>query len=152
MAVTVIDACGFEDLTTITSPTTSTAAKTTPSYRTPHTNNFVRPPADERDFKAEAQRGKGSIPRTPGTIYRGCQGRGTIPDGPATHGLCIECAATTRLERDRFPAFISEVVCHDADQECAATMGLCIQRNLQLPFLRSTVQSFAQIERLGPGI
>ena len=138
MAVTVIDACGFEDLTTITSPTTTTAAQTTPTTRMPHTHNFVGRPADERDSKAEAQRGKRSIPTSPGTIFRGCQGRGTIPDGAATHRLCTECAATTRLESDRFPAFINEVVCRDADQQCAATMGLCIQRNLQLPFLRST--------------
>lgn len=138
MAVTVIDACGFEDLTTITSPTTTTPAKTTPTSKTPHTHNVVRRPADERDSKTEAQRHKRSIPTSPGTIFRGCQGRGTIPDGAATHRLCTECAATTRLESDRFPTFINEIVCRDADQQCAATMGLCIQRNLQLPFLRST--------------
>jgi len=138
MAVTVIDACGFEDLTTITSPTTTTAAGTTPTSRTPHTHNIVRRPADERDSETGAQRRKRNIPTSPGTIFRGCQGRGTIPDGATTHRLCTECAATTRLESDRFPTFINEIVCRDAGQQCAANMGLCIQRNLQLPFLRST--------------
>ena len=138
MAATVIDACGFEDLTTIMSPTTTTAARTTPTSRVPHTHNVVRRPRDERDSETEAHRHKRSIPTSPGTIFRGCQGRGTIPDGSITHRLCTECAATTRLDSDRFPTFINEVVCRDADQQCAATMGICIQRDLQLPFLRST--------------
>ena len=138
MAVTVIDACGFEDLTTITSPKTTTAARTTPTARTPHTHNIGKRPADEGDSETGTQRRKRSIPTSPGTIFRGCQGRGTIPDGTITHRLCTECAATTRLESDRFPNFINEIVCRDADQQCASNMGLCIQRNLQLPFLRST--------------
>lgn len=138
MAVTVIDACGFEDLTTIMSPTTTTAAKFTPTSSVTHTHNVVRRPADQSDFLTEPLRSKRSIPSSPGTMFRGCQGRGTIPDGSSTHRLCTECTATTRLESDRFPTFINEIVCRDADQQCAATMGLCIQRNLQLPFLRST--------------
>lgn len=139
MAVTVIDACGFEDLTTVMSPTTTTVTKTTPTPKMPHTHNVgKRSQADKQESETEPQRRKRSIPTSPGTVFRGCQGRGTIPDGATTHRLCTECAATTRLESDRFPTFINEVVCRDADQQCAATMGLCIQRNLQLPFLRST--------------
>lgn len=145
MGVTVIDACGFEDLTIIeqvvaapTHPVNTTKTATTPNTRTPISRKVGKRHADELQSDAELHRRKRDIPTSPGTIFRGCLGRGTIPDSAITHRLCTECAATTRLENDRFPLYINEVICRDADRQCAATMGLCFQRNLQLPFLRST--------------
>ena len=147
MAVKVIDACGFEDLTTIKQmadavtpapTTTTTKTATSPTTSIQISRKVGKRQADELKSDTELMRRKRSIPTSPGTVFRGCQGRGTIPDGASTHRLCTECAATTRLENDRFPPYINEVVCRDADRQCAATMGLCFQRSLQLPFLRAT--------------
>ncbi|XP_078357611.1 uncharacterized protein LOC144642517 [Oculina patagonica] len=147
MGVEVIDACGFEDLTVIDNlahadmpppTTTKSISATTPTTKIQSSRKIGKREADEQQSDAELQRHKRNVPTSPGTIFRGCQGRGTIPDGASTHRLCTECAATTRLENDRFPPYINEVVCRDADRQCAANMGLCFQRNLLLSFLRST--------------
>lgn len=145
MGVEVIDACGFEDLTVLENMAhaVTPSSRTTKPARTPTTGiqssrKVGKRQADDLESDAELQRRKRNIPTSPGTVFRGCQGRGTIPDGASTHRLCTECAATTRLENDRFPPYINEVVCRDADRQCAATMGLCFQRSLLLPFLRST--------------
>lgn len=135
-AVRVIDACGFEDLTTLKSPT-ATRPPTNGSSVQSNDRNRKRQ-ADQLQSDNEFQRRKRSLPTSPGTIFRGCQGRGTIIDGTSEHRLCTECAATTRLENDRFPTYINEVVCRDSDMQCAAKMGMCFQRSLKLPFLRST--------------
>lgn len=135
-AVKVMNACGFEDLTSIENVAGTTAA---PSSTTANTRPTTTMPIGKRQVdQQELQRRKRSLPTSPGTVFRGCQGRGTIPDGTTTHRLCTECAATTRLGNDQFPTYINEVVCRDTDFQCAATMGLCFQRSLQLPFLRST--------------
>jgi len=147
-AINETDACGFEDLTTSfsneaaasSSEPTSRPTKT-PEVKTPtkvkrliHSDDQRRTDQEEHDFKL--QRMKRSFPTSPGTIIRGCQGRGTIPDGSNLHRLCTECAATTRLGNDRFPNFINEVICRDRDRQCAAKMGMCLQRTLKLSFLR----------------
>ena len=149
-AINETDACGFEDLTTLfsqeataKSSESTTMPTKTPEVRTPttvkrliHSDDKRRADQKEYDFKLE--RKKRSLPTSPGTRIRGCQGRGTIPDGSNLHRLCTECAATTRLGDDRFPNFINEVICHDRDRQCAAKMGICFQRTLQLSFLRLT--------------
>ena len=134
-AVRVIDACGFVDLTNIEKPS-ATQPPTSPSM--PSRNiTLRRREADAQQSDVELQRRKRTLPTSPGTVFRGCQGRGTIIDGTSEHRLCTECAATTRLGNDRFPMYINEVVCRDSDVQCAAKMGLCFQRSLKLPFLRS---------------
>lgn len=134
-AVRVIDACGFEDLTNMKKPS-ATQPPTSPSM--PSRNiTLGKREADVQHSNAELQRRKRTLPTSPGTVFRGCQGRGTIIDDTSEHRLCTECAATTRLGNDRFPTYINEVVCRDSDVQCAAKMGLCFQRSLTLPFLRS---------------
>ena len=148
-AINETDACGFEDLTTFPqeaearSSELSSSPTKTPEVKTPtkvkrriHGDDQRRTDQEEYDFKL--QRMKRSFPTSPGTRIRGCQGRGTIPDGSNLHRLCTECAATTRLADDRFPNFINEVICRDRDRQCAAKMGMCLQRTLQLSFLRFT--------------
>ncbi|XP_020603646.1 uncharacterized protein LOC110042621 [Orbicella faveolata] len=146
-AINETDACGFEELTTLSreaeakSSELTTKPTKTPEVKTPastkrliHSGDQRRSDQAEYDFKL--QRMKRSFPTSPGTRIRGCQGRGTIPDGSNLHRLCTECAATTRLGDDRFPNFINEVICRDKDRQCAAKMGICLQRTLQLSFLR----------------
>ena len=146
-AINETDACGFEDLTTFsheatakrskltTKPTKTPEVKPQPTTKRPiHNDDQKRTDQEENDFKL--QRMKRSFLTSPGTRIRGCQGRGTIPDGSNLHRLCTECAATTRLGNDRFPNFINEVICRDKDRQCAARMGRCLQRTLQLSFLR----------------
>lgn len=147
-AINVTDACSFEDLTTFSheeaaakSSEHTTKPTKTPEVKTPTTlkhgiHSHDQQRADQKEYDFKLQRMKRSLPTSPGTRIRGCQGRGTIPDGSNLHRLCTECAATTRLGDDRFPNFINEVICHDADRQCAAKMGICFQRTLQLSFLR----------------
>lgn len=129
-AANIIDACGFEDLTTITVARANTT--------TPPTATNSRNRSGVQFDAALGRRRKRTIPTSPGTRLRGCQGRGTIIDNTSEHRLCTECAATTRLPDGRFPFLINEVVCRDSDFQCAAKMGRCFQRSLELPFLRST--------------
>ena len=144
-AINETDACSFEDLTTFWHKATAKSSERkptkTPEVKTPatvkrliHSDDQRRADQEEYDFKLE--RMKRNFPTSPGTRIRGCQGRGTIPDGSNLHRLCTECAATTRLGDDRFPNFINEVICRDTDRQCAAKMGICFQRTLQLSFLR----------------
>ena len=142
MAVNVSQACGFQDLTNfidegpmITNPPDTTMSSTSTSTGRPTVRNL----ADEQTQSDESlERRKRSIPTTPGTNIRGCQGRGTIPDGTNLRRLCTECAATTRLPDDRYPPYINEVICRDSDRQCAARMGICYQRQLRFPFLQLT--------------
>ena len=140
-AINETDACDFEDLTTFSHEATAKNSELkakptkTSEVKTPTTTKrLVR--SDEEEYDVKLQRVKRSFPASPGTRIRGCQGRGTIPDGSNLHRLCTECAATTRLGDDRFPNFINEVICRDTDHQCAAKMGICFQRTLQLSFLR----------------
>ena len=141
-AINETDACGFEDLTTFSHEPTTKPTKT-PAIKIPTTTKSLihsddQQRADQEEHDVKLQRMKRSFPTSPGTQIRGCQGRGTIPDGSNLHRLCTECAATTRLGDDRFPNFINEVICRDTDRQCAAKMGICFQRTLQLSFLRFT--------------
>lgn len=148
-AINVTDACGFEDLTTFpkgepkapkssehTTKPTKTPEVTTPTTVKQLIHRHDQYRADQVEYDFKLQRLKRSLPTSPGTFIRGCQGRGTIPDGTNLHRLCTECAATTRLADDRFPNYINEVICQDSDHQCAAKMGICLQRTLQLSFLR----------------
>ena len=148
-AINETDACGFEDLTTFSHEATAKSSKRTTKstktaeVKTPTTvkrliHNDDQRGADQEEYDFKLERMKRSLPTSPGTRIRGCQGRGTIPDGSNLHRLCTECAATTRLGDDRFPNFINEVICRDSDRQCAAKMGICFQRTLQLSFLRFT--------------
>ncbi|KAJ7378843.1 hypothetical protein OS493_020442 [Desmophyllum pertusum] len=143
-AINVTEACGFVDLTTFlngqpkASANTKNSEHTTKPTNTPEvtTPTTTRHQADQEESNFKLQRLKRSLPTSPGTFIRGCQGRGTIPDGRNLHRLCTECAATTRLSDDRFPNYINEVICGDSDHQCASKMGICFQRTLQLSFLR----------------
>ena len=143
-AVQVIDACGFEDLTPIESPnaTRPPAPSVQSDSREPSVQSSPsrdgKRQAEQLHSDSELQRRKRTLPTSPGTVFRGCQGRGTIIDGTSEHRLCTECAATTRLPNSRFPTYINEVVCRDNDMQCAAKMGMCHQRYLNFPFLQST--------------
>lgn len=140
VAVNQSEACGFEDLTAF--PEDELIINKTGTTRIPKaTARAIRKPRAKRQFDGEKsettlQRQERSIPTSPGTVIRGCQGRGTIVDDTNLHRLCTECAATTRLGDDRFPNYINEVICHDKDHQCAAKMGLCLQKTLKLSFLR----------------
>lgn len=136
MGVKVIDACGFEDLAAINNPIVTRPPTRNSSLQSDSRETESQP--EQLFSNTELQRRKRTLPTSPGTIYRGCQGRGTIIDGTDEHRLCTECAATTHLGNDRFPTYINEVVCHDSDKQCAAKMGMCIQRSLKFQFLRST--------------
>lgn len=135
VAVNQSDACAFEDLTALHNEKTkpsSTAEVTAKITPTPVLHR-VKIQAVNVDL---ASRVKRTLPSSPGTLIRGCQGRGTIVDETNLHRLCTECSATTRLSDDRFPNYINEVICQDKDHQCAAKMGMCFQRTLQLSFLR----------------
>ena len=140
MAVNQSEACGFEDLAAFPNE----KANETPRPTTkPEVTTKTTPPmlgsnryADDEKLTLNILRRKRNIPTSPGTFIRGCQGRGTIVDDTDLHRLCTECSATTRLSDDRFPSFINEVICQDKDHHCAAKMGLCYQRTLELSFLR----------------
>lgn len=139
-AVNVTEACSFEDLTAFPKGqpkapdgVTKTSEVTKPTVKK---NLGGKHQADQEGSDLKLQRLKRSLPTSPGTRIRGCQGRGTIPDDTNLHRLCTECAATTRLSDDQFPNYINEVICRDSDRQCAAKMGLCFQRTIQLSFLR----------------
>ena len=140
-AINETDACRFEDLAMFPKGEQNAPKKsehTTKPTKLPTARKHVRDqhPADQGEYDFKLQRLKRSLPTSPGTFRRGCQGRGTIPDKTSRHRLCTECSATTRLAEDRFPNFINEVICDDSDHQCAAKMGVCVQRTLQLDFLR----------------
>ena len=139
VAVNQSEACGFEDLTFFSNgetkpPRTTTTPEVTTKTTTPMSGSNRHD--DEETSTLNLLRRKRSIPTSPGTFIRGCQGRGTIVDDTDLHRLCTECSATTRLSDDRFPSYINEVICQDKDHHCAAKMGMCFQRTLELSFLR----------------
>lgn len=115
-AIRVIDACGFQDLTPFKSSTPTRPPTMAGNSSKQLSNSKGKRQADQIQSDIELQRRKRSIPTSPGTLLRGCQGRGTIIDGTSEHRLCTECAATTRLPNDRFPRYINEVVCRDSDR------------------------------------
>ena len=134
-AVNASGACSFEDLTTDAIqkpepklPTASRRYKTTPATA-----------KDSHDqAKKRRRRMRRALPKEPGTVLRGCQGRGTRVDSSNNFRLCTECSATTRLPNSVFPQYINEVVCKDTDLMCAARMGICVQKILKLSFVRRT--------------
>lgn len=140
VAVNQSEACGFEDLTVFSNGETKTPRTTTTpevtTKTTPLMSRSNRHDDEEKSATLDLLRRKRTIPTSPGTFIRGCQGRGTIVDESDLHRLCTECSATTRLSDDRFPSYINEVICQDKDNHCAAKMGLCFQRTLELSFLR----------------
>lgn len=149
-AVNESEACSFEDLTAFANGEPKKPATTrVPEVvtKTEPTKLRIKRQGETEDSELQFQRPKRSLPTSPGTFIRGCQGRGTIPDGTNLHRLCTECAATTRLNDDRFPNFINEVICQDEDHQCAAKMGQCFQRTLELSFLRFDGK-FEQDDRL----
>ena len=140
-AVNITDACGFEDLTTFPEGQPKAPEHGTKKLKVTNSTESTKhhvPMQQADEGKLDVERLKRSIPTTPGTFIRGCQGRGTILDGTNLHRLCTECSATTRLGDDRFPRYINEVICQDSDHQCAAKMGLCFQRTHLLSFLRFT--------------
>ena len=139
VAVNQSEALGFKDLTSFSNdePQTPSAAESPqdmPKLATP-TKHRSKRKAD--NSASNSQRPKRSLPASPGTVIRGsCLRRGTIADDTNLHRLCTECPATTRLSANKFPRYINEVICRDKDNECAAKMGTCFQRQLQLSFLQ----------------
>ena len=129
VAVNKSDAAKFEDLTTFQNEETNTPKKSKKlrfsrkSQATKFKSDFLH----QRD-------GPTSSPT--GTEIRQCEDRGTKVYDTNLHRLCTECSATTNLGKDKFPKYINEVICDDADRQCAANMGLCFQRTLHLSFLR----------------
>lgn len=129
VAVNKSDAAKFEDLTTFQNEETNTPKKTKKL-------RFSRK-SQATKFKSDLLHLRDGPTSSPtGTKIRQCEDRGTKVYDTNLHRLCTECSATTNLGKDKFPRYINEVICDDADHQCAANMGLCFQRTLHLSFLK----------------
>lgn len=125
VAVNKSDAAKFEDLTTFQNVGTNTQKK----------SKNLSSQATKLESDLLLQR-DGPTSSPTGSKIRQCEDRGTKVYETNLHRLCTECSATTNLGKDKFPRYINEVICDDADHQCAANMGLCLQRTLHLSFLR----------------
>ena len=136
VAITEKQARAFKDLVKVLF---SSTVKLPANTSTPIKDHAADENLDELSKHRSHTRSKRSILSSPGTALRGCVTGGSVVEGSSSvvH-MCTECVATTRLEDDKFPTYINEVVCNDRNHLCAKNVGICKQRTLLQTFLRRT--------------